>query len=163
MPKSLILIGFARSGKTTVGKACAMRMDLPFYDLDELMQLKLGMSKKEAWQRLGEEGFRACEEKIVEQLPNEQAIIASGGGTPFRRENQRRLRSLGALVYLHLSYETLLLRMQKEGFPAFLKGAEDLEILFKERALLYESLCDFKIEADKRGPDALAEEIANKR
>jgi len=44
MIKRIYIIGLMGSGKTTAGKALARKLSFPFYDLDDLIENKIGMT-----------------------------------------------------------------------------------------------------------------------
>ena len=66
--KPLILIGFMGTGKTTVGKALAVRLGLPLVDTDQEIEKQAGKRISEIFQRCGEEGFRALESRVLRQV-----------------------------------------------------------------------------------------------
>jgi len=83
----IFLIGFMCSGKTTLGQALAKRLSVPFYDLDDLVEAKAGMSISEIFATRGEQAFRALEAETIATLAKgPDAIVACGGGTPCREE-----------------------------------------------------------------------------
>ena len=59
----IYLVGFMGSGKTTVGRELAARIDAPFFDLDELIEAAEQLSIKEIFAQRGEPYFRKPERK----------------------------------------------------------------------------------------------------
>lgn len=113
----IFLIGFMCSGKTTLGRALAKRMSLPFFDLDDLVEAEAGMSISEIFKAKGEESFRALEAETLAKLAcGHDAIIACGGGTPCRQQAWDAIRSGSAFsVWLKPEDSQRLTRRLMEG------------------------------------------------
>src|SRR6266700_2747109 len=79
---NIILIGLSGSGKSTVGRILAQRLDKPFFDLDALIESECGESVSAIFARYGEEYFRSCESRVLARVAQteENAVIAAGGG-----------------------------------------------------------------------------------
>ena len=56
------------AGKTTVGKALAKELDLPFYDLDWYIETRMHKKVKEIFDEQGEEGFRRIERNMLHEV-----------------------------------------------------------------------------------------------
>ena len=155
---NLILFGFKASGKTHFGKLFSLQMHRPFIDTDHLI---IELYKKDAdkertvrqiHQELGEEKFRALEKRALHLLKTIQnAIIALGGGAVLDPENVEFLQTVGALVFLKTSAETLKKRIFKEELPSFL-NPKDRESSFyqmiQEREPIYRSIPARTIDTD---------------
>ena len=82
----LILIGLPASGKTTVGRQLARRLDMPFFDCDEAIEAAAGCSVSDIFARYGESYFRQLEHRTLEALcRKESCVIATGGGAVLRQ------------------------------------------------------------------------------
>ena len=107
---NLVLSGMAGCGKSTVGKATAERLNLPFFDVDEEITK---ISKKTPSQIINEEGeerFREIETEVVKELSKTGGkVISLGGGSILREENQRALKRNGIVIYLSRDIEKLAL------------------------------------------------------
>ncbi len=108
----MILCGFQGVGKSRFGKALAERVGAHWIDTDALiLERCLKSSCKDAVKAYGEEGFRKLEREAVADLLGVQgAVIALGGGTLEDERMVPLVRSLGLIVYLEASFETLLER-----------------------------------------------------
>jgi shikimate kinase len=104
----IYLVGFMGSGKTTVGRELAARIDAPFFDLDELVESAEKASIKEIFATHGEPYFRKRERDILRSTRNlDAAIVATGGGTFTFDENIQFIQSEGLSVYLSAPYALL--------------------------------------------------------
>lgn len=108
----IYLMGFMGSGKTTIGRELATRIDAPFFDLDELVEAAEQMSIKEIFASRGEPYFRKRERDMLRSTRNlEAAVVATGGGTFTFDENIQFIQSEGLSVYLSAPYALLRARV----------------------------------------------------
>ena len=108
----IYLVGFMGSGKTTVGRELSSRIDVPFFDLDELVQAAEKMSIKDIFASHGEPYFRKRERDVLRSTKNlEGGVIATGGGTFTFDENIQMIQSEGLSVYLSAPYALLRSRV----------------------------------------------------
>jgi shikimate kinase len=108
----IYLVGFMGSGKTTVGRELATRIDAPFFDLDELIESAEKTTVKELFATRGEPYFRKRERDILRSTKNlDAAVIATGGGTFTFDENIQFIQSEGLSVYLSAPYALLRSRV----------------------------------------------------
>jgi shikimate kinase len=108
----IYLVGFMGSGKTTVGRELAARIDAPFFDLDELVEAAEKLSIKEIFAQRGEPYFRKRERDILRTTKSlEAAVIATGGGTFTFDENIQFIQAEGLSVYLSAPYALLRARV----------------------------------------------------
>ena len=108
----IYLVGFMGSGKTTIGRELAARIDAPFFDLDELIEAAEKTSIKEIFALHGEPYFRKRERDILRSTKHlDSAVIATGGGTFTFDENIQFIQSEGMSVYLSAPYAILRSRV----------------------------------------------------
>ena len=117
----IYLVGFMGSGKTTIGRELAARIDAPFFDLDELIESAEKMSIKEIFSVHGESYFRKRERDLLRSTKHlESAVVATGGGTFTFDENIQFIQSEGMSVYLSAPYAVLRSRIgTKDDRPLF--------------------------------------------
>jgi shikimate kinase len=117
----IYLVGFMGSGKTTIGRELAARIDAPFFDLDELIEAAEKMSIREMFAQKGEPYFRKRERDLLRSTRHlDSAVIATGGGTFTFDENIQFIQSEGLSVYLAAPYALLRARIgSKEDRPLF--------------------------------------------
>jgi shikimate kinase len=141
----IFLVGYAGSGKSSLGKRLARRLGVRFVDTDKQVELAEGASIADIFHYEGEEYFRIAERRSVESLANEAVdmVIATGGGLPTWRDNMDWLVRSGMTVYLRRSPEQILSRLSdygREKRPMF-RGKSDEELLqfMREQMALRES------------------------
>jgi len=106
------LYGPPGSGKTTIGKKLAERLELPFTDLDEVIENQSGMQIPEIFAQEGEAGFRERERQALsEVLNNGQGVVALGGGSLLNEENRSYVERNGPVICLRAPFETLFSRL----------------------------------------------------
>ena len=139
--RPVILIGMPGAGKSTLGHSLAARLNVPFYDLDTAIETELNMSVSECFAARGEEGFRAAESRTLARLlDGTPLVLASGGGTPLREENRKRMRAGGYVIYLQASLRQLTDRLQGDTQRPLLRGGDlktRLRTLFEAREEAY--------------------------
>jgi shikimate kinase len=127
----IILIGYMGAGKTTVGKALAAELGVPFYDLDWFITTRYRRSVPEIFAERGEEGFRDLERRMLHEAAEfEDIVLSCGGGTPCFFDNMEYMNSLADTIYLKATPEVLAmhLRMGKGKRPLLEgKSPEELE------------------------------------
>lgn len=138
MTGRIILIGMPASGKTTVGRAVAQALSLPFHDCDREGERLTGRTIPEIFAAEGEEAFRAVESRALAALCTAEApcVIATGGGAVLSAENRRLLRRSGTVFWLDRDLENIM-STDCSGRPLLSGGAEALRTLYKNRRGLY--------------------------
>jgi shikimate kinase len=110
----IFLIGFMASGKTTVGRLLAERLEWAFVDLDKLIEDGAGGTVADIFAAEGEEGFRKREtEALREVAQRRKTVIATGGGAPCREENLEAMLGAGRVFWLEVSPEEAVQRAGK--------------------------------------------------
>jgi len=141
------------SGKTTVGRQLARRLDLPFFDSDHLIEERLGCSIREFFAREGEARFRDVEEQVLRDLAQgPTAIVATGGGAVVRAATRDALRAAGKVIYLRSTPEELFRRLRHDRQRPLLQVADPLarlRALHAERDPLYREAAHFQIETGR--------------
>lgn len=100
------------SGKTTVGKKLAQKLQYSFLDTDKLIERELGTTINELFQTKGELFFRQMEKQLLLHYPfPEKTVISTGGGMPCEQENLSILKKSGLIIYLKQTPQILCHRI----------------------------------------------------
>jgi shikimate kinase len=147
------LIGLPGSGKSTVGRQLARRLQLSFSDSDQAIEARLGCSIREFFEREGEARFRDIEAEVIDGLSQQGAwVLSTGGGAVLRPENRERLRARGQVIYLKSHPEELIRRLRHDTSRPLLQVADPmakLRELFSARDPLYRQTAHFVIETGR--------------
>ena len=165
--KPIVLVGLRCAGKSSVGRALAVALELPFVDLDEELVSRSGGGESAGalLAELGEAAFREVEAAaLAECLSRGPLVLATGGGAVEREESCALLRSGARVLWLDASEEELLERRARDDTPRPLlcgaDPAEELTILAARRRPLYESLTQSPLDTSGRSVEELAKELA---
>lgn len=113
--RGVYLVGFSGSGKSTIAKRIAERLQCRASDLDDLIVERSGMSIPTIFKQEGEPGFRSRETEALIAASNQAPfVIATGGGTVVRAENRNLMASKGWIVFLEAQPPVLHTRIQQQ-------------------------------------------------
>jgi shikimate kinase len=160
-PTRCTLVGLPGSGKSTVGRQLARRLDWPFVDMDQLLEQRLGCSIRDYFAEHGEAAFRDREAELLAELAGSGAnrVLSTGGGTVLREANRVQLRAhCGPVFYLRATAEDLFRRLRHDTKRPLLQVADPLgrlRDLYQERDPLYREVAHFVIETRRPTVNAL--------
>jgi len=154
----LSLTGFMGSGKSTVGKALAARLDCPFTDLDAVVEQRTGKRIPQIFSEEGESRFRSLEadalEDVICSYEGGMLVLSLGGGTLKEERSAFLVRHATVCVYLKASPETLAARLAgTESRRPLLRSAdlslaETVSRLLEEREPVYASAATHTVRTD---------------
>lgn len=151
---NIVLTGMPASGKTTIGRILANKLNRKLIDTDDLIENKAGMKISEIFERYGETYFRNLETEAVKEASKEcGVIISTGGGVVLRQENVRALKQNGLVFFNNRDVNKLI---PTDNRPTALSKEAILK-RFEERYQTYKSTADYVISNNKS-----AEDVANK-
>ncbi|MBO5717246.1 MAG: AAA family ATPase [Alistipes sp.] len=166
----LFLVGYAGSGKSTLGRYLARRLSCQVVDTDKRVEQMVGASVADIFHYEGEEYFRQAEREALESAlsSGDTLIISTGGGLPTWRDNMEWMNGVGVTIYLKRTPEQILSRLSaygREKRPMF-RGKSDeelLEFMREQMAMREEYYAKSKISIDctSMSDDAAVEYIAN--
>ena len=149
--KNIVFLGMMGSGKSSIGNLVSKKLNIPFIDIDYLIEEHVGMSISEIFKNNGEDYFRNLEEKItLKTLKNNKSVIALGGGG-FINDKIRK-----DILLKHFSFwldwdESILqkrIRGSKKRPLAFKSTDKEIKAIIMKRAKIY-SKAQFRINCNK--------------
>ena len=120
--KNIVLIGMPASGKSTIGKLLAQKINYEYYDADKYLETKY--LKKLAYKN--------------------RIIISTGGGSVKRSVNMEVLKKKGIIIFLNRKIEDIAKENHK--YRPLLQDINNIEKLYSERIDLYKKYADITIE-----------------
>jgi shikimate kinase len=150
------------SGKSTIGKAVASALGLPFRDTDSIIEEREEMPVSQIFIDKGEDYFRTVEKKVLrDELLNDGSILALGGGAPISVDAQSALKvSSAPVIYLDISLASVAPRI---GFnrdrPLLLHNPRgQWQTLMEVRRPIYESIANVVIDVNGKSQTQIVEE-----
>lgn len=161
---NIVLIGMPGAGKSTLGVVLAKILNKHFIDADLLIQNQCDKTLQKIIDAMGPEGFIEVENEVLSDIQAQNAVIATGGSAVYSDAAMRHLASIGLVVYLEISYESLVSRLndlQERG--VVLKGGISMSLrdLYEEREPLYRQYADIVVNVDDLSITAAARKVAS--
>lgn len=111
----IYLMGFMGSGKSFLGNKISKQLNIPFYDLDQEIEIFYKDSIQNIFKNKGEEFFRELESKVLKLLSaNPPGVVSLGGGTPCFQNNISYLNGNGLTIFIETSIELICSRLQSD-------------------------------------------------
>ena len=149
MKNNIVLIGMPGAGKSTAGVVLAKKLGYHFIDSDILIQESEDRTLSEIIAAEGTYGFLRIEDRVNSRIDTENSVIATGGSAVYGKNAMEHLKSIGTVVYLSVSYESLEKRLgDLTDRGVALKEGQTLLDLYKERCPLYEKYADITIDEE---------------
>jgi len=155
--KLIVLTGFMGSGKSRIGQELAGRLELPFYDLDEVVEKQEKLRIPDIFRKKGEDYFRMAERKCFRgMLDHAPAVLALGGGAIQQKEIRDLLKRHAITIFLDVPVETLFERLKKDKNRPLLRDSGgkplDDELLLTRISELLSKRKKHYLQADIRVP-----------
>lgn len=152
---NIILVGMPASGKSSIGKMIADKLDRRFIDADTEFEVMHAISPAKCIEEFGEAHFRALETQTLSELGKLcGAVIATGGGAVTRTENYAHLHQNGDIFFIERELSSLV----DDGRP--LSKATAREEMYAKRLPMYRKFADATIYNDTTVEDAADKVIA---
>lgn len=165
--KNIVIVGFMCSGKSTVGRKLAKKINYKFIDTDQWISNEMNLSIDEIFDKKGEDYFRGLETNTVkhfsENLTN--AVLSTGGGLSIRKENLTYLKEIGTIVYLKVSKNSVLKRLNPNIVRPLLEQEDREEIIedmLNIRNPIYNDIADIVIDTNNKSIDTVVNEVMDK-
>jgi shikimate kinase len=150
---TIACVGLPGSGKSTIGRQLARRLDVRFFDSDLVIERRIGCSIREFFEREGEEAFRDIEQVVIDELTrHELCVLSTGGGVVLRQANRDNLRQRCQTIYLHSVPEEVFRRLRNDQNRPLLQVADPLarlKELYAIRDPLYREAAHFVVETGR--------------
>ena len=142
----IFIVGYMLSGKSTIGKQLAKRLNYTFIDTDKEIERHYKLSVSDVFKKYGEEVFLTLEKQMINTLKEEENIVIStGGGFVCFNDNMKWVKENGISIYLKLTPEAIISRHKVAKRPRpLLQNKTDEELLnfikqtLKEREVYYQ-------------------------
>ena len=159
----IVLIGPMGSGKSSIGKILAKKIDLKFLDIDKLIEIQEGIKIKEIFNTKGENYFRDLEVKALKKsLTVQSAVIATGGGIIQKEVNRLLLKKEKNVFFLDSSVKRQFERTKDSDKRPLLNKGNNLKVLeelYNERLTHYENVSRYQIEMDDKTNEEVIDKI----
>ena len=124
--KIILLVGLMGSGKNSVGKRLAQKLDLPFIDGDREVEKAAGLSLIDILKCFGLQEYRAGEARVMKRLlQGPPCVLASGGGSFVAPQTREYAKKNAITVWLKADVDVLYSRTAGRKHRPFLLGADD--------------------------------------
>ena len=163
----IVLLGYMASGKSSIGRALARKLNMQFIDLDSFIEENEQQSVSEIFNKKGEIYFRSKEEFYLKQLfkLDGNQVISLGGGTPCYGNNMELILNGSKSFYLNSSVQTIFERLKKERLKRPLVASIGLDKLKEyiakhlfERNVFYKK-AHHSIAVNNKGIELIVKEI----
>jgi shikimate kinase len=168
--KKIILCGYMGSGKTTIAQFLSAATQIPYLDLDEVIEKESGKTIAQLFEEEGEIKFRKKEHAAFKGLLDvpEEFILGLGGGTPCYANNHLLLQRDDVIsIYLKAGIQELIKRItaQDKARPLVdkLQGQELQDFVGQhlfERSYYYNH-AKHAVATDGKTPEMIVNEIVS--
>lgn len=169
----VLITGFKGCGKSTIGCALAHLRGMEWRDLDaaleDLYEQQTGqrLPFRQVFQAIGPEAFRQLEIDAAKHTAesarqSSPTVFSLGGGSMLQPAIRETLAPLGPVVYLLLDFTEIRRRMEKDGYPAFLKSDDkpaELMALYHQRHPQYQAVADIQVDITGLAPKEAAKRL----
>jgi 3-dehydroquinate synthase len=160
---NIFLVGLMGSGKTTIGRALAKRLNKRFVDADHEIEARTGASIPWIFEIEGEASFRQREADVIRDLTAQDGIVlATGGGAVLNEQSRQLLKDRGTVIYLRASVNSILQRTSHDRNRPLLQTDDPkarIEELLLQRAPLYQEVAHIIIETGRPNVQSVVQSI----
>ena len=162
--KRIALVGLRGAGKSTLGRALANQLSLPFVELNSAIETEAGVSLNEIFMLYGQPGYRRLERRCLESFiaQHESAVITVGGGIVSEAETFNLLLMNCYTIWIKATPEEHMSRVVEQGdfrpMAGHTEAMEDLRRILAARESLY-SKADFTLDTTGRQPEECLQQL----
>ncbi len=156
--RNIVVTGFMGTGKTTVGRVIASRLNRPFVDTDDEIARRAGKPVARIFAEEGEGYFRYCERRLCRFLAAQRGlVVATGGGMLVDESNRRVMLASGLVICLNAPPEVISRRLEQTSDERpLLRG--NWQTLLDQRAAAYAAI-PHQVDTTGKTPEQIADEI----
>ena len=162
LTKPLVLVGMMGSGKSTVGRRLARKLNLQFYDSDKVIEGQEGLPIVDIVEFKGEPYLRRKEHEVITDILRYGAVVLSTGGNSFVDPVVRKLiTDVGVAIWLQADFDTLYERIARRNTRPEFNGTDQhavLEKMMQERQEIY-TTAPIQVESGKEDVGCLVDKI----
>ena len=159
--KNLVFVGMMGCGKSTIGSMISKKLNLNFFDIDQLIENNQKMNVSKIFEIKGENFFRDVEKKItLDILKNKKGVIALGGGAFITKAIKNEVLENHLSFWLDWNIDTLVNRIKnsKKRPLAVNSSQNELIEIIKKRSIIY-SKALYKIDCENFTKQQIAKKI----
>jgi shikimate kinase len=159
--RSVVLVGMPGCGKSAIGRRLASRLEMPFLDADDEIELAAGKAITDIFKDHGEPYFRDGERKVIARILNSGSqVLATGGGAFMSAETRDNIRQAAVSVWLKAELSLLLRRVLKRNNRPLLERDPEgvMRSLVETRYPIY-ATADITVESRDLPHDVMVFEI----
>jgi len=158
--ESIVLIGMAGVGKSTIGTSLAKSLGFGFIDVDAYIFSKDGKTIQQIIDDEGEEALLQLEKRRMYEIDLSRMVAAPGGSIIYHSDLMEYLRQNSILVYLDDSFENIEEKLTG-GLDRGIVGlkSKSLRQIYEERKPLYSRYADITINCQDKSQDQIVSEI----
>ena len=162
---NISIMGFSGTGKTTISRLLARRLDKKLISTDEEILKKTSLTPEKFVRKYGWERLRDIEIDIIENISDlDEFVLDAGTGIILRNENIINLKKNGLVVFLTADLKTISGRIKKhEEKDDFTKS----NYIDKTKGALgqceekYKKSADYAIDTSNLSPEEACDLIAH--
>jgi shikimate kinase len=157
---SIVLIGMAGVGKSTIGASLAEVLRFDFIDLDQYLSLKVGKTIQGIIDGQGESRLLEMERQSMREIDLHHKVISPGGSIIYNPDIMEYLKRSSYLVYLDDTFENIRKRLGNAATRGIVGlKSRSLREIFDERRPLYSRYADVTIDVGEKSRQAVVAEI----
>jgi shikimate kinase len=165
--RTIFLIGYRGTGKTSVARLLAERLGRDWIDADDEIERRAGKAIADIFAEDGERAFRDLEAEVVAELCRwRRSIVALGGGAVLSEANRTAIRLAGVVVWLTATVDTLERRLEADESTASRRpnlttsgGRAEIENVLATREPIYRACATFEVDTEDKTPTQVVDEI----
>jgi shikimate kinase len=163
--RPVFLMGYRGTGKTTVARLLAERLEYDWVDADDQVERLAGKSIAAIFADQGEQAFRDLEAHVVADLcSRRRLVVALGGGAVLREANRAAICQAGPVVWLTAGVDTIARRMGADRSttsrrPNLTRAGvmAEIETVLTQREPIYRACATFEVDTDTKTPAEIAD------